>query len=381
MNSQPSYTASHVSDYSTERPADDSSFRGRKENVNIQIPQRSKRSVLEPPVKRHLPVNNGVAGHKRKSSFLAQSRPPQCPQRQPPAGKQLRLSQADALREQQSEPIIRPGSAITTDVERQGENAMRDYGREVEAYQRGLEQCHLAPECLQAHEITPILRAKMVDWMVEVLTNFHCNDQTFFLAVALMDRYLKLKKERRPIADLHVIGVTAMFLASKYEDILPLRMDTVEEKIAHKKLTAEAILDYEHDLLVTIEYFIQTPTALEFLRRYCRELGLGPEDRTLIERMSMYLSKMSLHDYFFCGVRPSRVAVSSIYVALKICEQLRKRPVLSKELVEQMATISGYKEEEIVGTAQLILTNAQNFDTLFPGLTNLKRTHFSSLME
>jgi hypothetical protein len=30
----------------------------------------------------------------------------------------------------------------------------------------------------------------MIDWMIEVLTNFKCEDQTFFLAVSLMDRYL-----------------------------------------------------------------------------------------------------------------------------------------------------------------------------------------------
>ena len=33
------------------------------------------------------------------------------------------------------------------------------------------------------------------DWMIEVLTNFKCEDQTFFLAINLLDRYLKNKKE------------------------------------------------------------------------------------------------------------------------------------------------------------------------------------------
>jgi cyclin B/cyclin A len=32
---------------------------------------------------------------------------------------------------------------------------------------------------------------------------------------------------------LHGIGVTAMFVASKYEDIYPLKMKTVYDKIAH----------------------------------------------------------------------------------------------------------------------------------------------------
>jgi hypothetical protein len=81
----------------------------------------------------------------------------------------------------------------------------------------------------------------MVDWMIEVLTNFKCDDQTFFLAISLLDRYFKLKNETREISDLHIIGVTCMFIASKYEDIYPLKMKMVFEKIAHKKLPIEKI--------------------------------------------------------------------------------------------------------------------------------------------
>ena len=59
----------------------------------------------------------------------------------------------------------------------------------------------------------------MIDWMIEVLMNFKCADQTFFLAVSLMDRFLKLNANVQEIADLHIMGVTSMFIASKFEDI------------------------------------------------------------------------------------------------------------------------------------------------------------------
>ena len=173
-----------------------------------------------------------------------------------------------------------------------------------------------------------------------------------------------------------------MFLASKYEDILPLRMDMVYEKIAHKKLSIESIKTYEQDMLVTLGYFLQVPTVYEFLRKYSKSLEpFFKEDRSLVEKMALYLAKMCMHDYYFCSVKPSNVAISSIYVALKICEQLKKRAILSKEIVQQMVITSGYSEDSIVEYAQKILTDAQNFDTLFPGLTNLKKTHFTGLMD
>lgn len=42
---------------------------------------------------------------------------------------------------------------------------------------------------MESHKVNGVYRAKMVDWMVEVMTAFKCADQTFFIAVSLMDRY------------------------------------------------------------------------------------------------------------------------------------------------------------------------------------------------
>ena len=108
--------------------------------------------------------------------------------------------------------------------------------------------------------------------MIEVLTNFKCDDQTFFLAVSLIDRYLMGKEDIREIADLHAIGVTCMFVASKYEDIYPLKMKMVFEKIAHKKLPIEKIKSLEMDILKVINYRIPAPSALDFLKVYLKDV-------------------------------------------------------------------------------------------------------------
>ena len=382
---QQTYLAARRTDYGSNHFANDSSFRGRKENVNIQVPSKTSITAscaMEISGKQKLPVNNGMILHKRKSSFIPKEKA-NLAQSQTQIPQPMRI-ESKALCELRFDANTRTMSAVeetTTDIERQGINAMKEYGEEVEIYQKELEKKFLPEDCLQKHEITMSLRAKMVDWMVEVLTNFKCNDQTFFMSVNLMDRYLKEKKEKKLISELHLIGVTSMFLASKYEDILPLRMDMVHEKIAHGKLSPESIRVYEQDMLVTLEYILQAPTVLEFLKRYCKTLVCPSDDKSLIEKMSLYLAKMSLHDYYFCSVKPSKIAISSIYVALKICEQLKKRAMLTKDIIEQMTHISDYPEETIVECAQKILANAQNFDTLFPGLTNLKKTHFTGLMD
>jgi Cyclin, N-terminal domain len=66
-----------------------------------------------------------------------------------------------------------------------------------------------------------------------------------------------------------------MFLASKYEDIYPLKMKMVFEKIAHKKIPIEQIKKIEMDILKVIHYKVQAPTSLDFLKVYLRDaLGI-----------------------------------------------------------------------------------------------------------
>lgn len=80
-----------------------------------------------------------------------------------------------------------------SEIERESKITNDNYGEEIDEYQRHLETLNSTMNCLVKHKITPALRARMVDWMIEVLTNFKCDDQTFFLSVSLLDRYFKLK--------------------------------------------------------------------------------------------------------------------------------------------------------------------------------------------
>ena len=49
--------------------------------------------------------------------------------------------------------------------------------------------------------------------------------------------------------------------------------------------------------------------------------------------MSLYLAKMALHDYELQGKKPSLQAIASLYVSLKICEQLKKTQLITSEIV------------------------------------------------
>jgi len=64
--------------------------------------------------------------------------------------------------------------------------------------------------------ITSHLRAKMVDWMIEVLSSYKMGEECFFRSVKYMDEYFKKSTKNLEVSDLHLIGVASMFMASKY---------------------------------------------------------------------------------------------------------------------------------------------------------------------
>ena len=141
------------------------------------------------------------------------------------------------------------------------------YGKQIETQLRLVEKEFSTEDCLASHRITEEHRCKMVDWMCEVLHVFGCSSRTFFLSVRIMDVYFKLQARTIGLEELHVIGVACMFIASKYEDVKPLKLKIIYHKIVNQKLTKSYIRAVEREILEAIQYRISIPTVLDFLEK------------------------------------------------------------------------------------------------------------------
>lgn len=64
-------------------------------------------------------------------------------------------------------------------------------------------------------DVTPEMRAILMDWLVEVQTNFELHHETLYLAAKLVDIYLSKIRIRRTI--LQLVGTAALFIACKYD--------------------------------------------------------------------------------------------------------------------------------------------------------------------
>ncbi|XP_067126333.1 G2/mitotic-specific cyclin-B-like [Centruroides vittatus] len=72
-------------------------------------------------------------------------------------------------------------------------------------------------------EITGKMRDAVINWLVSVQVEFELLQETLYLSVAVIDRFLQeceVKKDKLQLA-----GITAMFIESKYEKRKPPEID------------------------------------------------------------------------------------------------------------------------------------------------------------
>jgi Cyclin, N-terminal domain len=111
---------------------------------------------------------------------------------------------------------------------------------------------------LQFHEIEASSRAKLVDWILSVLRAFGVSSHpTFFVAISMMDRYF-IGKYHQGITlgqeTLYLIGLTAIFLSSKFEDSNPIKSFPLRDKAGHRRFSHKELTETEQDFLTTLEF-------------------------------------------------------------------------------------------------------------------------------
>ncbi|CAI0451645.1 unnamed protein product [Linum tenue] len=188
-------------------------------------------------------------------------------------------------------------------------------------------------------EVTPNMRGILVDWLVEVAEEYKLLTDTLYLSIAYIDRFLSLN----PISKqrLQLLGVSAMMIASKYEEITP---PNVEEfcYITDNTYTKVEVLKMEADILKFLNFEMGTPTIKSFLRRFNRVAQEDYKTESLqLEFMGCYLAELSLLDYNCVKFLPSLVAASVVFLS-RFTLKPKTNPWNAK-----LQKYSGYKPSEL----------------------------------
>lgn len=90
---------------------------------------------------------------------------------------------------------------------------------------------------LDRHEVKEKHRAKMMHWIAEVFQTYSQRTATLFKAFFIMDLYFQHANRQLKLDELHIIGATCMFIASKLEEVVPISLGVVLEQVCHGKFT------------------------------------------------------------------------------------------------------------------------------------------------
>ncbi|XP_014352706.1 cyclin-A1 isoform X2 [Latimeria chalumnae] len=183
-------------------------------------------------------------------------------------------------------------------------------------------------------DITPGMRAILVDWLVEVGEEYKLQTETLYLAVNYLDRFLSCMSVLR--GKLQLVGTAAILLASKYEEIYPPEVDEFVY-ITDDTYTKKQLLRMEHLLLKVLAFDLTVPTIHQFLTRYIKQHEVCEKT----EHLAMYVAELSL-----LGVEPFLKYVPSLMAAGAYC--LANYTMSKTFWPNLLAVFTGYSLSEIV---------------------------------
>ncbi|XP_028799720.1 putative cyclin-B3-1 isoform X2 [Neltuma alba] len=157
-------------------------------------------------------------------------------------------------------------------------------------------------------DITPHMRGILINWLIEVHLKFELMPETLYLTVSLLDQYLSLVTIKKN--ELQLVGLTALLLASKYEDFWHPPVNDLTS-ISVESYTREQMLLMEKLILRKLKFRLNGPTPYVFMVRF---LKAAQSDKKL-EHLAFCLIELCLVEYEALAFKSSLLCASAIYVA------------------------------------------------------------------
>merc|ERR1719357_2342696 len=161
-------------------------------------------------------------------------------------------------------------------------NEVPEYAAEIHTYLREIEvkSRPKAGYMKKQPDITNSMRAILVDWLVEVGEEYKLQNETLYLAVNYIDRFLSSMSVQR--AKLQLVGTAAMFIASKYEEIYPPDVGEFVY-ITDDTYNKRQVLRMEHLVLKVLKFSVSPPTAYFFVNHLAKMAGCTDKTTALAQ--------------------------------------------------------------------------------------------------
>jgi hypothetical protein len=187
-------------------------------------------------------------------------------------------------------------------------------------------------------DVSPRHRGMVVDWLMEVSMKCVLRSDTIFLAIQLLDRFMHVRLV--PRAKLQLIGATALFVASKFEETYSLPAEELAN-LSDGDFKKAHLLDMERVMLHSLKWNLTVPTSLLFLRRWGKAAHSDMHQHTLCK----FIVELALSEYSVVRYLPSVQAASAVYLS-------RRMAKIQPSWTVTLTHYTGLNEEEVLPCAR-----------------------------
>ena len=149
----------------------------------------------------------------------------------------------------------------------------------------------------------------LIDWLVDVHLNFKLVLETLYLSVNIINRYLNFSLNHQK-SELQLIGIAALLIASKYEDMYPCSIQQLLQ-IANNSYIKSELINMELTICELLNYKLMVPTSHTFL---CRHLKASHADRATVQ-LACFIGESALLNLPLNKYLPSVVSAASVRLA------------------------------------------------------------------
>ncbi|XP_060131238.1 cyclin-P [Zootoca vivipara] len=182
------------------------------------------------------------------------------------------------------------------------------------------------------------MRSLLIDWLVQVHEYLALADETLFLAVYLLNAYLKAGRVR--VSTLQLLAATCLFLACKVEESVcpqPSQLCFMMEDSFNKK----ELLRMERKILARLKFELHYANPVHLLRLLA-EVGHCAREVLLL---AMYFLELSLADCDCLRFEPAQLSLAALGLAQRVLPEEGAR--CWDALREGSLNLHSYSESEL----------------------------------
>ena len=173
-------------------------------------------------------------------------------------------------------------------------------------------------------EINEQMRSILIDWIIDVHFKFNFTDETLFMTVLIIDRYISYKSISKK--KFQLLGITALLISCKHEEIiLPKIEDFIY--ITDNAYVKEDVFDMENNILDILNFNLIAPSPIKFYEYLALKFEFDKKKFLL----GKYLMESFMVDINYVKFRASVIACASIYIVMKYYKMKNYKEAYNKK--------------------------------------------------